>query len=142
LAKYNFPGLKKNGARALEMLLASFSWGASLLKIPILGSLVHSFLELFVNFLANKGLVFLNITDIVIEGKWDQERFDDAMEKALASVELSHEKLTDEQRKRIDDTVIAAFRKFAPITYADPSNLVDGVRINESVRLQDLRDAD
>lgn len=116
--KYSFPGIKKFGAKGLELLLSSFSWFAPILKIPIIGTIVDGILQLLVNWLANNGLVILNIGAIITEGHWDQAAFDSAFDKALASVDTHRDSLTDEQKKAIDDSIIKAMRQFLPVNSA------------------------
>lgn len=113
--KYDFPGIKKVGAKGLELLLSTTAWGAALLKIPVIGTIVDGILQLATNWLANKGLIVLNIGAIIIDGHFDQAGFDSAMDAALKAVDQHKDTLTDAQKKAIDDTVIKAFRKFAPV---------------------------
>lgn len=113
--KYDFRGIKRYGARGLEVALASTAWGAALLKMPVIGNVLSASLELFVNWLANKGLLVLNLAAISIEGEFDQKSFDAAMDEALGAVALG--KLTPKQQKEIDDKVIVAFRRFAKLSH-------------------------
>ena len=114
--KYDFVGIKKYGAMGIKTLIASTVWGATLLKIPVIGTLISGSLELFANWLANNGLMVLNVGAIVIEGEWDQKQFDDHMTEAFKKIEISKGKLTPAEMKKIDDEVIKYFRKFANIT--------------------------
>lgn len=114
--RYDFKGLKKYGAQGLIIALGTTAWGAAILKVPILGTLLRGCSEFFANWLANKGLMVLNLGAIFVSGEFDQKSFDAAMDKALSEVSQSGGKLTDEQKKRIDDEVIAAFRRFARFT--------------------------
>lgn len=113
--KYNFAGIKKFGARGILLALdalpyvgAALRWG---LRKP-----VEIILEGAVNWLANNGLIVLNVGAIAVEGDWDQKAFDSALEKSLAAVENSAGKLTPAQVKAIDDEVIEAARDFIVIT--------------------------
>lgn len=115
--KYDFPGIKKFGARGIELALGSTSWGAVVLKVPVLGTFVRGALGLVVNWLSNNGLMVLNIGAIFLEGEFDQMGFDSHMEEAIRKVELGAGKLTPEQIKAIDSDVIVAFRKFAKFTH-------------------------
>lgn len=117
--KYNFPGIKKYGAKGLMMALGSVSWFAPFMKFPIVGIIVDAAFQLFTNWMANNGLVVLNIGASIVEGEFDQSAFDKGLDKALSEVEAQHGKpLTPEQQKRIDDAVIEIFRKFAPLSGA------------------------
>ena len=72
------------------------------------------FLEQLVNWLANKGLIVINIGAAFVEGDIDQKKFDAAIEEGLAKLKIGG--LTDEQKKEIDAKVIDAIRKFGRIT--------------------------
>lgn len=111
--KYDFKGIQRLGAAGLSAVLSTTAWGAALLKfglkVPIeIGA------EWASNWLANKGLVILNIGAIYVNGEFDQSAFDNAMENGLSRVEAGG--LTEAQKKAIDDEVIKAFRRFAPVT--------------------------
>lgn len=67
-------------------------------------------LEHLTNWLANKGLIVLNLGAIYVEGELDQKAFDKAIGDALLKVEAG---VTPEEGKRLDAEVIKAFRKFA-----------------------------
>lgn len=111
--KYDFPGMKKAGSVAFKALLASTTWGASILAGP-LAKLVDPLTGALSEWLANKGLLVVNLGAVVIEGKIDQGRFDRAMEEALERIKIGT--LTEEQKQEIDNEVIEAFRRFGRIT--------------------------
>lgn len=113
--KYDFPGIKKAGAFALKAALASQSWYLFIVKWK-LAPICDYLIEYAVNWAANKGLIVLNLGAIYIGGSIDQHAFDKALDEALHQVELSKGKLTDAEKKKIDDAVIAAFRRMAPFT--------------------------
>ena len=113
MSKYSFPGIKKWGAKGLTLALASTTWGASL-TASFFAPVLNVILEYLVNWLANKGLIIINIGATFVEGQIDQKKFDSAVEEGLAKVKIGG--LTDEQKKAIDEAVIAAVRKFGRIT--------------------------
>ena len=113
--KYDFKGIKKYGAKGLFLALSSTSFGGFLAKWGLGGALEIA-LEWLANWLANKGLLVLNIGAIVVEGEFDQKAFDREMDEALKKVEMAGGKLTPEQMRAIDNEVIEAFRKFAVFT--------------------------
>lgn len=109
--KYDFQGIKKAGAAGLKIALANTGWGAFIMKSPFSGAF-SAVLELFANYLANQGLVLLNLGAILVNGAIDQHAFDQALADGLAKVELGRDKITPEQGKAIDDAVRNAARKF------------------------------
>ncbi len=108
--KYNFAGIKKWGAKGLTLALASTTWGSWLVTFPVVRKLTDFFLEQLVNWLANKGLIVLNIGAIYFEGEFDQKGFDQALDDGLKK--MSSGNLTPEQMKEIDENVRAAARRF------------------------------
>lgn len=112
--KYDFKGIKALGAAALRGALASSPYSAWALKF---GGLTDLALEALANWLANKGLMILNLGAIQIAGEIDQAGFDKAMDKAIEEIKLKggRERLTAAQKKAIDDEVIKAARKFIVI---------------------------
>jgi len=112
--KYNYSGIKKQGAAGLSALLASNPSTAWLIKVP----LINTLLEFISNYLANKGLILMNLGAIYVNGVVDQHLLDRAMEEGLKRVEQSGGTLTPEQIKEIDDAVIKAARKALPYVRA------------------------
>lgn len=113
--KYDFLGIKKAGLAALKVALASTSWGASLVAngfFKFATPLIDVMLEAGVNFLANNGLILLNLGAILVDGKVDQARLDSAIEKGLARVLKGRETITEAEGKAIDDEVIDAADQF------------------------------
>lgn len=112
--KYDFQGLKKLGAAGLRLALAASPYTSWVLAG---GPVTDFFLEWFSNWLANNGLMILDTGADIINGAIDQKEFDDAMDDAIK--EITHAggaaSLTPEQKKEIDDKVIAAGRKFVVI---------------------------
>lgn len=110
--KYNFPGIKKAGAFALKAALASTTWGAALIKGPFSGT-ITLIDEWIAEWLANRGLVIINLGAIYVDGEFSQDKFDKGMEEGIKNAKAPG--LTDAQKKAIDDQVIKAFRPFALI---------------------------
>lgn len=113
--KYNFKGIKRLGAAGLRGALLSSPWTAWLIRVPNFTNFV---LEAISNWLANKGLVILNLGAIYIEGEFDQAAWDKAMDNALGEIQLKggREKLTPEQIKEIDDEIIRKARRFVLVS--------------------------
>lgn len=109
--KYDFKGIKKADAAGLKLAFASTPYTAWLLKWPALATLIG---ELLSNFLANNGLIILNVGAFYVDGKLDQKALDNAIDAGIKAVENSGGKLTPEQMKEIDDAVIAAADKALP----------------------------
>lgn len=113
--KYDFLGIKKAGAAAIKAALASTSWGASFVAsiwFKLLAPAEDMVLEMVVNWMANNGLVILNLGANWANGEFDQAAFDRSIEEGLGKIKLGRDKLTPEQGKAIDDSVIRAADKF------------------------------
>jgi hypothetical protein len=113
--KYDFKGIKEKGAKGILLALSVTTWGTWLIAhsfSPVLDFLIKT----LVNWLANKGLVVLNIGAIYVNGEFDQKAFDKAMGDGIRKVEEAKGKLTPEQIKAIDDEVIKAADRFIPYT--------------------------
>lgn len=117
--KYNFKGMKKLGTAGLKSAFALSPSTAWLLKF---GSFLDLFLELFSNWLANRGLILLNVGVDAIKGGEGQRGFDEAMDDAFEKITNAGgvEKLTPEQVKAIDDEVIKNARKLVIIGKSKP----------------------
>jgi len=114
--KYNFEGIRKAGALALSALLSSTGWGASIIASPF-KPVINLILEWFSEWLANKGLLIINLGAIYINGEIDQDRFDKAFDEALNKVKIPG--LTEDEKRAIDDEIIKAIRKFGRIGNAN-----------------------
>ncbi len=108
--KYNFKGIKKQGAEGLKLALSSSPTTIWIAKIPLIDTL----LEPIVNWLANNGLVLLNIGAIHINGEIDQSLLDRNLDEGIKKVQQTGTTLTPEQIKEIDDAVIEAANRALP----------------------------
>lgn len=108
--KYNFPGIKKAGVAGLTAALAATGWGLKLMASPF-KPLVNIILGYLVEWLANNGLVVINLAAIYVDGKIDQSQFDKAFDEALTKVQIPG--LTENEKELIDEKVRKAFRDFA-----------------------------
>ena len=113
--KYDFKGIKKTGSMGLRAALASSPATAWTLKF---GMFLDLILEFGTNWLANKGLIVLNVGAFYVGGEIDQKALDNAIESGLAAVEKPGAKLTPKQIKEIDDAVIKAADKALPYNRA------------------------
>lgn len=115
--KYNFPGIQKAGVAAIKAALATTGWGVALLANPFFKffePVEAAVVDWAINWLANKGLIVLNLGAIIVNGEVDQALFDKALDDGLKLVEQGRDKITAKQGKAIDDDVIAAARRFIP----------------------------
>ena len=110
MSKYDFQGIKKQGASGLMLALASDPATIWMTRVPF----ITKMLEMGVNWLANKGLVVLNIGAIYVNGEIDQALLDRSIEDGLRKVEQPGVSLTPEQIKEIDDAVIKAADRALP----------------------------
>lgn len=110
--KYNFPGIRKVSRKSIDIILASTGWGAWLLASAFAPAV--KFIEEWASeWLANKGLLIIDVGAIYVQGEFDQSKFDKAFDTALEQVKMPG--LTDAQKKEIDAKVIDAFRRFGRI---------------------------
>lgn len=111
--KYDFRGIKRVGAAGIRSALSAFPALAPLLASPA----VTALLEFFANWLANRGLVILNVGANFVDGEFDQKGFDAALDTALDEITQAGgaEKLSAKRIKELDDAVIKAARKFVVV---------------------------
>lgn len=110
--KYDFPGIRKAGAAALKAVILSTGWGATIIASPF-APLLNQILEYLSEYLANKGLLIINLGAIYVDGEFDQSHFDHAMSEAIEKAKVPG--LSEQKKKEIDDAVIKAFRNFARV---------------------------
>lgn len=113
--KYDFKGIQKAGAAAIEAALATTTWGASFISgafFKIFKPVEDLLIDTAVNWLANKGLIVLNLGGNWVNGEIDQASLDRSIDEGLKRVQLGRDKLTAAQGKAIDDAVINAADKF------------------------------
>lgn len=123
--KYDFPGIRKAGTAGIKALLALTSWGTWIIASPF-NPLIDFLLNWISEWLANRGLIIINVGAFYVSGVFDQKSFDSAMEDGLKKA--SAPGLSDKQKKAIDDAVIEAFRKFGKVTrFNEPNADSDGV---------------
>lgn len=119
--RYNFPGIQKAMGATIDALLATTSWGLWLLTSPF--KPVITMLEnLVVNYLANKGIILINIGVNIVDGVLDQKALDEALDDGIKRVMQGRDKISPEEGKAIDDKVREAFDKDA-----DLDAVADGV---------------
>lgn len=114
MAKYDFPGIQKLGTAGIRSALALSPYTAWLLS---LGFVLDFGLNLLVGYLANNGLIILNVAANSVTGEIDQMSFDKAIDEAISKITIAGgvDKLTPAQKKAIDDEVIKAARKLIVI---------------------------
>ena len=108
--KYDFKGIKKTGRLGFKGALASspFAW---FLKG---GAFTDAVLDFATNWLANKGLIVMNVGAFYVNGELDQGALDKAIDIGIKAMENPDKKLTPQQMKEIDDAVIKAADKAIP----------------------------
>jgi hypothetical protein len=111
--KYNFPGIRKAGIAAINAILAGTTWGAWLIASPFLPLLDYAEGWL-VEYLANKGLLIINLGIFYVEGKIDQSRFDSAFDEALKAIQYPG--LTDEQKVQSTKKLSMLLKSLVPLT--------------------------
>lgn len=111
--KYDFPGIRKAATVAINLALAATGWGAWLLASPF-RPLVLKIEEWAAEWLANRGLLILNLGAFYVEGVLDQAAFDQAMDEGLEKIKIPG--LSEEEKWAIDEKVVQAMRNFGRIT--------------------------
>lgn len=109
--KYDFKGIKKTGRLGFKAALGSNPSTAWVLKG---GAFTDAVLDFASNWLANKGLIVLNVGAFYVGGEFDQGALDKAIDNGIKAVENPDKKLTPQQMKEIDDAVIKAADKALP----------------------------
>lgn len=105
--KYNFPGIRAAGKKVIQVLISSTAWGAALVASPFM-PLINLILDFVLEWLANRGLLVLNVAEYYVGGLLDTKRLSAALEEGIVKAQGS---LTPEQVKEIDDAVIEAADK-------------------------------
>lgn len=115
--KYDFKNIKRLGAAGIRTALLASPYTAWMSKYNVISDLFDLIWEGITNWMANQGLIVLNIGAIFVEGELDQHQLDSQMDNALSEIteKGGRDKLTPEQKKAIDDEVIKAARKFIVI---------------------------
>ena len=109
--KYSFPGIQKAMGVLIDGLLAGTTWGAWILASPF-RIVVGPIRDAIVNFLANQGLIILNIGANIVDGTVDQAKLDAALDAGIQRVMQGRDKITPAEGQAIDDKVRKAFDAF------------------------------
>ena len=112
--RYSFPGLQKAAGVAIDALIAGTGWGAWLLASPFM-PIVSFFRDALVNFLANRGLIILNIGVNIVGGVIDQKALDSALDDGIKRVMQGRDKITSAEGLKIDNAVREAFDRDAEL---------------------------
>lgn len=112
--RYNFPGMQKIAKAAINAALATTTWGAWILASPF-KIILSPLADFLVNWLANHGLILLNIGANIIDGVIDQKALDKALNDGIQKVLQGRDKITPAQGKAIDDAVRKAFDEDADL---------------------------
>lgn len=109
--KYRFEGIGALGATLIFAGIAAspLSW----LTNGVIGKFVYAVLQYACMWLADKGIIIMNIGIADLKTLSEKSGFDGSFEDAFKEIHEKKERLTPEDKKRIDDKVIDAFRKFA-----------------------------
>lgn len=113
-ARYDFKGIQKATGFLIDSLVAGTGWGAWLLASPF-RPVVAFFRDALVNFLANRGLIILNIGVNIVDGIIDQKALDSALDAGIKRVMQGRDKITPAEGKAIDDKVREAFDRDADL---------------------------
>ncbi len=86
-----------------------FSWFTN----GLAGEITFWLLQQFSMWMADKGLIILNVAAADINTISEKNDFDGSFDQAFKEIHENEDRLTPEQKKAIDDKVIKAFRQFA-----------------------------
>ena len=106
--RYDFKGIQKAMGVAIDALIAGTGWGAWLLASPFMPA-VNILRDWLINWLANKGLIILNIGANIVDGSIDQKSLDAALDEGIKRVMQGRAKISATDGKAIDDAVRKAF---------------------------------
>lgn len=106
--KFDLPGIRKKGAAGLKAVLAKTGWGAALLAGPF-SKTTDLVLQFAVEYLANRGIVLLNLGIIKFDEKVDPKLLLKALEEGLLKAEKPG--LSEAEGKALDEQVKKAFRR-------------------------------
>jgi hypothetical protein len=106
--RYNFPGIQKAAGLLVDGLVAGTGWGAWLLASPF-KPVVNYLRDLLINYLANRGIILLNIGVNIVDGVIDQKKMDAALDDGIRRVMQGRDKISPADGKAIDDKVRKAF---------------------------------
>jgi hypothetical protein len=127
--RYDFKGIQKALGALIDALVAGTSWGAWLLASPF-APVIRIVRDLLINFLANRGLIVLNVGAIMVDGAVDQSKLDTAMTDALNKMKIGRDKITPAQGKKIDDQVREAFDRDADVGATNGADSLPDVSSN------------
>lgn len=112
--RYDFKGIQKAIGTLVDGFLASTSWGAWILASAF-KPVITAAENLLINYLTNRGLVILNLGDILVNGSVDQTKLDSAIDDALKKLQIGHDKITPAEGAEIDAEVVKAFDESADL---------------------------
>lgn len=122
--RYDFPGIQKAMGALINGLLAATTWGASLLAGPF-GPVIVILEGWIDNWLANKGLIILNVGVNIVDGQLNQDAMDKALDAGIQKIMQGRNLLTPAQGKAIDDAVEKAFDTDADLDAVDTAGVRD-----------------
>ena len=109
----------------IDSLIAGTGWGAWILASPF-RPVVAAVRDLLMNFLANRGLIVLNIGANIVDGSIDQAALDAALDAGIKKVMQGRDKITPAEGKKIDDDVAKAFDRDADLGATDSVSKLPG----------------
>lgn len=109
--KHNFDGIAR--ASATMVFTAMAASPMAFITRGVLGQVTFFFLKKVMNWSANQGLAILNLGVDSLRIAQEKRTFDRQISEALAKVQATKRRLTQEEKNEIDAPVIDAFRRFA-----------------------------
>lgn len=106
--KFDLPGIRDKGAQAIKAALLKTGFGVAVYGGPF-AKLFNFAVEQIIEYLANRGIVILNLGVIKIDEKVDPALLMKALEEGLLKAEKPG--LTEAEGKALDEQVKKAFRR-------------------------------
>lgn len=106
--RYDFKGIQKAAGFFIDTIVAGTGWGAWILASPFKPVFVY-IRDFAINWLANRGLILLNVGVHIVDGVLDQKAFDAAIDEGLKKVMQGRDKITPKEGQAIDDKVRKTF---------------------------------
>lgn len=112
--RYDFKGIQKATGFLIDTVIAGTGWGAWILASPF-KPVIGVIRDFLINFLANQGIILINVGLNIVDGVANQKALDMALDAGIKRVMQGRDKITAREGKAIDDEVREAFDRDADL---------------------------